>query len=622
MQVVKKLEKLIADAFEKTGVDTPKEIHLERPADPSHGDYSTNTAMVAYRDASGDVDWKSPRELAQAITDNLDLQIADDDIVEKVEVAGPGFINFYLSKTYYANQLSTILADQDNYGKSADITPKKISLEHTQVNPNKEPHVGHLRNAVIGDSITRILRFLGHDVKVQYYQNDAGLQVASIVLAYQKKYHTPDDFGSFVEWASVAYVDIEKRILEDEELAGERDKVQLEIAKQEGDIADLAREVTDKILFEVIEIFNDLGVYYNLVVRESDIVKNSLWDKTFDLLKNSDKFYLADSGDKKGCWLVVMPDEDDKVIVRSNGVPTYTGNDIAYHLWKFGVLDDFGYSTLGLRQNGRDLYVTSTDTDAKEMEGFSNADAIVNIIDTTQTYPQETVRQAMKILGYQKFADNYHHVNYGFVYLSPKSASKIGIKVEAEEKKLKISGRKGTVLSVRGFVEMLKDKLVEEYGDFQSADQVAKGAVKFEMLKYDTYQDVVFDIDTALDQKGFSAPYIQYTFARTKGVLKKAKIDELGTDIGVLPELNPGELLLLQQLVKFPEVVRRAAEKFAPHHICSYLFGLAQSYNTFYNSQQIIGSDKQEFRLILTNSTNIVLKNGLELLGIDAPESM
>lgn len=600
------------------------DVHLEHPANTKNGEYSSNIAMTSFVEKRkvDESKYKNPRDLAEEILTKLQELIKDDEYIKKVEIAGPGFINFFLSDKFFIDEIGKILNSKSDYGKPSQYLKGKVSLEHTQVNPNKAPHIGHLRNAVIGDSITRILRFMGYDVKVQYYQNDAGLQIASIVLAYKKGHIKPSDYKTFIDWASVAYVDIEERIKENPEIAKEREEIQLKIASQNGEVAETAKEITDKILFETIGIFNGLGIYYDLVVNESDILSNLLWEKTFEILKKSDSFYLAEEGERKACWLVKMPEGEDKVIVRSNGVPTYTGNDIAYHLWKFGLLDDFKYIDLGLDQNGKPLYSTTVGSSGTKMDDFSNADKIVNIIDTTQTYPQESVKQALRILGYVEEAENYNHVNYGFVFLSPNSAKKLGIEVSEDETKIKISGRRGTVLSVTSFTKLLSDRLSELHDKSPSIEAVAKGALKFEMLKYDTYQDIIFDIDSALDQKGFSAPYLQYTYARALSLVNKANSGNSNPVFNQNIGISDLERDVLRILSRYHEVIGRTYENFAPHYLCTYLFELSQSFNSLYNSQTVIGADNEEFLLSLSNSVINVLSSGLGLLGIDAPDKM
>ena len=613
--VFPEIEQLIAKALADLNIESSDGYIIERPADSSNGDFATNVAMKLFLHAKSFA--KSPKDFASKIVALISENLNSKNI-DKVQVAGPGFINFYLSKAYFVQNMYDVRSLN-----GMALGNKKISLEHTQINPNKEPHIGHLRNACIGDSLSKILKFVGNEVTVQYYQNDVGQQIASIVLAYKKQYVpfgkiSLEECEAVLSWASKAYVDIEKRIETDSELKAEKERIQQNIADQNSEDSLIAISITDAILKATLMLFGTLSIEYDLVVKESDILKNQLWQITFDLLKQKPEFYMPEGGERAGCWLVKMPKGEDKVIVRSSGIPTYTGNDIAYHLWKFGVIKDFEYEILDWKTQKRQLFSTNTTHGEGYPNKFNNADSIVNIIDNTQTYPQESVKEALKVLGYSLLAENYNHVNYGFVFLKD---------VLDGSAVVKMSGRKGTVVTISSFITMLKESIQNQFGDFSAIDEVVFGAVKFELLKYDTYQDITFDVSSALDQKGFSGPYIQYTYARAKSVLSKSvKARHLASakylvDLSTITITNY-ELDLLKLISRIEDVISRSASELAPHYICKYLFDLSKSFNTFYNSSKIIGSDSEEFRLELTVSTMSALKTCFDLLGIKAPSSL
>ena len=404
----------------------------------------------------------------------------------------------------------------------------------------------------------------------------------------------------------------------EEGLKKEKEEIQVKIAAQDTSEAKRAEELTLAILRETLGVLAELNISYDLIVRESDILKGKLWEKTFDLLKTKPAFYRSTEGEKRDCWLIKMPNADDKIIVRSNGVPTYTGNDIANHLWKFGILDDFHYEKIDWKTQAEPLYMTVSEG-GEARRDFTNADTIVNVIDQTQTYPQESVMESLRVLGFVKEASHYHHVNYGFVYLSRATAEKLGMPIEEGATQVKISGRKGTTVSIQAFLEKMEGALREKYGDYESIHAVRNGAIKFELLKYDTYQDIVFDLDAALDIHGMSGPYVQYAATRAKSILAKAKSipDQQKSGTGPVPE---SEKRLLRMLSRFPEVTLRTLQDFAPHYLCLYLFELSQLWNSFYNENRIIGSEREAERLLLTKSIAHVLENGLRLLGISSPE--
>ncbi len=611
-----KIKHLISTSLKTLNLDS-ENIHLEHPGVPEHGDYASNIALQLAKSEK-----KSPRALAEQIVKNL----PSSDLIEKTEIAGPGFINFHLSAKFLWNEIELINSKKESYGAPSIATPKKISIEHTQVNPNKEPHVGHLRNAVIGDALVQVFKFVGHKVTTLYYQNDIGQQIASIVLAYKKEFVKRSNFPTLISWASSAYQDIEARLESDTTLQKEKEQIQIEITKGTNEDAKLADEITTEILKSTLRTLQKLHIKYDLIVRESDIANLKLWEKTFELLKKNNAFYLASEGEKKGCWLIKIQNAEDKILVRSNGVPTYAGNDIANHLWKFGALDDFKYITLNWKTQTTPLYSTSVHN-GDSNNNFSNADAIVNIIDNTQTYPQESVKEALRVLGYKKEAENYHHVNYGFVYLSKKTAEKLNLPIEEGANRIKISGRKGTVVTIETFLKKVENILEEKFGKFSTIETIRNGAIKFELLKYNTYEDVVFDLDSALDVNGFTGPYIQYAYTRAVNVLKKSKRFTFAKLLSFSNKKTESthtdkELPLLRKLYQLEEVVERAMNDFAPHYICLYLFELSQTWNSFYNENRIIGSENEKNRLNLTKAVSEVLKNGLSLLNIQAPEKM
>ncbi|MBI2426713.1 MAG: arginine--tRNA ligase [Candidatus Kerfeldbacteria bacterium] len=605
------LQKLFQHAVKKLG-ELPEQVsvELEHPAASEHGDYASNIAMKLCKSLK-----RSPMDIAREIADTIPAS----PFIKKIDVAAPGFINLWLSDAFLWSEVQRVLEQGEQYGAPVAPQPERILIEHTQVNPNKAPHIGHLRNACIGDSIAKLYASARHDAKVLYYQNDVGQQIATVVLAAQKQFVKREDFSSLIAWASAAYADIEKRMETDETLKNEKQNVQLKIAAQNTEEAKFARKLTDEILCETLQTFSNLDIAYDLVVRESDILKAKLWEKTFELLKTKKEFYQATDGERKGCWLVKIPGAEDKIIVRSNGIPTYTGNDIAYHLWKFGVLEDFCYFQLDWKTQSQPLFVTSSDA-GEERTDFAPADQIVNVVDQTQTYPLQSVVESLRVLGYENHANNYHHVNYGFVYLSRQTAENLGIALENGATQVKMSGRKGTVVSVSDFLHKVEENLRAKYGDFENIRDVRNGAIKFELLKYNTYQDIVFDLEAALNPNGFSGPYLQYAYTRAASILNKA--GERKRSATETPQDMTAELPVLRMMVRFPEVVAATLYVRAPHLLCLYLFELAQTFNLFYNEHRILESDHEAQWLTLTRAFQHVLKNGLTLLGIPAPEKM
>jgi arginyl-tRNA synthetase len=585
------------------------DIKLEHPAVLNHGDFATNLALGMSKKLR-----RAPMEIAKEIAKRI-----SSDLILKAEAAAPGFVNIWLSDTFLESEAARIVRDGKNYG-APHGRRERVLIEHTQVNPNKEPHVGHLRNTCIGDALVRLEKFAGRDAKALYYHNDVGQQIASILLAEEKAFVNRKSFTTTIEWASAAYADIESKMESDEKLKKEKEEVQVKIAAQNTKEAARAETLTLEILRETLDVLKELDIPFDLIVRESDILKGKFWEKTFELLKTKPAFYKSTEGERKDCWVIKMPDAEDKIVVRSNGVPTYVGNDIANHLWKFGLLPDFHYQKLDWKTQEEPLYMTVS-LDGEERRDFAGAQSIVNVIDQTQTYPQDAVIESLRILGFTKEAEHYHHVNYGFVYLSRKTAEKFGMPIEDGATQVKISGRKGTTVSIQQFLESMEKTLREKYGDFESIDDVRNGAIKFELLKYNTYQDIVFDLDAALDIHGFSGPYVQYASTRAKSILAKVGVPSEAKKISKDP-LPESEKMLFRMLYRFPEIVTKTLDDFAPHYLCLYLFELSQSWNSFYNENRIIDSERETERLALARSIAQILENGLGLLGIVAPEKM
>lgn len=421
----------------------------------------------------------------------------------------------------------------------------------------------------------------------------------------------------------------------------------VKLNSREPEISRQQSELSKKILNDNLLTFSDLDIDYDLIVYESSIKDMLMWEKTFEVLKKNENVYLAVEGVSKGCWLVKMPKmgtgsvtgaseplniEEDKIIVRSNGIPTYTGKDIAYHMWKYGLLPvDFNYTKVLTKYQVKDLYETAVQGDSKT--SFSNSDIVMDVIDVRQTYALSAVKNTLEYLGYKTQSDNFVHINYGHVYLSHNTAIKLGYRGEEEDdKQIAMSGRKGVGVKIDDFIEMVEESLRGSFGDFPNVKDVRNAVIKFDILRYDTFQDIIFDVDTALNLKGFTGPYIQYTHARANSVLEKAgyitavpeNLDySLEKYTGL--EINQSALEVLKVIYKFPEVVMQSAKQYAPNLMCVYLYELCQKFNSFYNDSPILNAetlDIKDFRLFLTVASKQVIKNGLYLLGITAVDRM
>lgn len=615
-------------------------VAVEAPANELWGDYSSNIAMTLVKELK-----QSPMAIANSIcyrikatNPTFTYKDVQTPVFDDIQPAAPGFINFKFSSQWLLSVLNQVIVSDKGYGSSDLGRARVVALEHSNVNPNKAPHIGHLRNAVIGEFIEKIYEFLGYDVQVQYYSNDIGVQVATSYLGTLKCRdikQTSYDRIDYYAWD--VYAEISEALANNPSLKAELEDILIQVEDPSSVVATEVATLADSILAAQLDTFSRLLITYDVIIHERDILYLKLWEECFTLLKQNPNVYLATEGKSKGCWLVRFAGdsgsdnyEKDKIIVRSNGVPTYTGKDIAYHMWKFGVLSkDFSYKLVNTSTQDKKLWET-TMLSTKEDVSFTNADIVIDVIDQKQTYAIDVVKQALSFLGYDKESQNMHHVNYGFVYLSSTTAKMLGVAVDDEKEQYAMSGRKGVGIKVLDLIAIVDKKVSELFGSFSNAQEVTIGALKFEFLKYNTYNDIVFDLESSLNIKGFSGPYLQYTHARAASLLNKA--GSLLSE-GLLEEvldsvpfaISDLELAILRHIAKFDDIVVRSAYDFSPNMLCEYLFKLAKLFNTFYNDMPVLNAEPmqlRDFRLFITKSTKIVLHNGLSLLGISAPEKL
>lgn len=611
MESIKKsiLEK-ISGYLSDNGLADEK-IDIERPLDEKNGDYSTNVAMAISKKLK-----RNPREIAEEIT----AKTYFGDVFERVEVAGAGFINFYLSKKALADNLSEIIDKKSGYGKTKTNSGKKVVLEHTNVNPNKALHVGHLRNACLGSAIEKILEASGYDVEVQNYIDDTGVQVAATALGLRELNPTQKEGEKYDHFASRVYVEAMEKMEQDPAFKDKQAEIIHALDKHEGEIAIYVKDLAKKILIENLKSMHEFEIDYDLLVWESDIIGFDFWLSAFELLKKSDKFYKAEEGKNAGCYVIDGVMGEQKVIVKSNSVVTYTGKDIAYHLWKYNLLGkDFLYKKFDETQQSKELF--TTDPQGQKEDRFGRADMVVNIVDVRQSFPQQAVKESLKVLGYQDQSERMNHVGYGVVNLSSKTAENLGVDISGEQSSYAMSGRKGIGVLADDLLEEAIKLVKKNHPQTEAAKEVALGAIKYYMLNYNPYSDITFDFETALNIYGNSGPYIQYAHARCTSLVNKAAGRMEGEST---QEYNEPELSLAKQLEQYSDVVLSSADNFSPNLLCNYLFELAKKFNAFYATCPIISEPDNVFssRMKLVKSTKQILSNGLELLSIPSPDKM
>ena len=614
---------------------------LEQPKQSSFGELAIPVAFHLARQLK-----QAPRAIAAELVAGLGA-IAG---VAALEVAGNGYINVRLDRGAYGYGVLQGTAE-DPAGLSG-----KIIVEHTNINPNKAAHIGHLRNAVLGDTFVRMLRAGGRSVEVQNYIDNTGVQVADVVAGFHfLRKMSYDDVVALMERTRFDYYcwDLYAEVSAHPELKEWRSVTLHAIEHREGDLVHLASKVSEVIVGYHLNTMARLGVSYDLLPRESDVVWLKFWETAFEQLKERKAIYFETEGKNKGCW--VMPasafkeqtgedTDDSKVIVRSNNTVTYVGKDIAYQLWKFGLLNkDFYYEWWAPKS----VYVTTAKPQPPPDRQFGQAESVYNVIDSRQSYLQDVVVAGLRALGYNEQADRSTHFSYEMVALTPGTCVELGIQLSDEDKKrayVEVSGRKGLGVKADDLIDKLIEKALEEVDSRhpeapaeerrQVAAQIAIGALRYFMLKFTRNSVIAFDLREALSFEGDTGPYVQYTAVRAGNILRKlAERGETLPDFA--RELDQAAIArqlasedfwqLLLMASKSDSAVERAIASGEPAHVAKYAFQLAQAFNNFYHGYQVLSEENREKRVFLLWMTDYVrrqLARTLDVLGITVPEYM
>lgn len=626
-------------------------IALEQPRQASFGELALPAAFQLA---------KAARQPPRAIAAQLVAGMGPIPGVAAMEIAGNGYINVRLDRAAYGHALLA--------GVPADSAPEsagKIVVEHTNINPNKAAHIGHLRNAVLGDTFVRMLRSAGHTVETQNYIDNTGVQVADVVAGFHfLENMRPADVEALARGTRFDYHcwDLYARISayykEHPEAGAWRHETLHAIEAGEGDLARLGHIVAGAIVRCHIATMLRLGIVYDVLPRESEILHLKFWASAFELLKERRAIYFETGGKNQGCW--VMPasaykesapegDEDDsKVIVRSNGTVTYVGKDIAYQLWKFGLLGkDFYYRPLLAYPGGHTLWVSTAEPRENAAPRFGHAHTVYNVIDSRQSYLQDVVQAGLRALGYHEQADRSIHFSYEMVALSPRTCVELGIALSEEDKRrpyVEVSGRKGLGVKADDLIDKLIEKALEEVDSRHPdepeasrrnvAEAIAAGALRYFMLKYTRNTVIAFDLQEALSFEGETGPYVQYAATRARNILRK--LEERGERLPDFRAALPREALgrqlasedfwqLLLAASKSGAAVERAIQSGEPAHVAKYAFQLAQAFNTFYHEYPVLtepDAGRKAFLLWMTYYFRTQLERTLEILGITLPPYM
>lgn len=648
-------EALRAHLADRYGVEP--EIVVELPRQPSHGDLATPVCFSLAKHLR-----RSPRQIASELVAELDPVPG----IRSLEVAGAGYVNARFDRCAYA--LSILDGVTEPIGE-----PAKAIVEHTNINPNKAAHIGHLRNAVLGDTLVRMLRATDRQVEAQNYIDNTGVQVADVVAAFHFLRHlgasdvrtlAHDPGVRFDHYCWDLYAEISRRFEADPKSLAWRAEALRALEEGEGDLAALGEVVADAIVDCHLDTMGRLGVAYDVLPRESEILKLQFWAAAFELLKARDAIYLEAEGKNAGCW--VMPGEmfradaapDDeaggeperdaaKVIVRSDGTVTYVGKDIAYQLWKFGLLDgkDFRYVPLRESAEGR-LWVTSAGEGFPDAPAFGGATEVYNVIDVRQSYLQDVVRAALEALGFAEQAERSVHFSYEMVALSPRCCAELGIELSAEDRAkpyVEVSGRKGFGVKADDLLDALVEAALEEVrsrhdqlGDQECrriAVQIAVGALRYFMLRFTRTTVIAFDFQEALAFEGETGPYVQYAAVRARNILRKH--EQSPGAARPIPTPNPKDLerhlenerlwQLVLSVSRSRWALARAVEAGEPAQMARNAFQAAQAFNNFYHQTHILTErdpSLQSVQLAIVRLALRELSRMMDVMGMPVPERM
>jgi arginyl-tRNA synthetase len=669
-------------------VELPK-IVVEQPPRVELGEYALPLAFELAKRLR-----KSPRKIAEEIVEGM----GSIEGFEKLELAGAGYINARLKREVVAGAVASAASPL------SEAPEGKVLVEHSSINPNKAAHIGHLRNAVLGDTFVRLLKSAGREVDVQNYIDNTGVQVADVVVGFlhlEKKsrveieqlarqprfdYYCWDLYARASQWYA-------------------EDKKNLEVRRQTlhaletggNETAAIADLISIAVLRRHLETMERLGIAYDFLPRESEILHLHFWDAAFSKLKAAGVLVYESEGRNQGCWVMrrgslsggaqsdnkpvsrpapelgsdedvddllteigtqsdapqttshksanEIAEQDQKVIVRSNGTVGYVGKDIAYHLWKFGLLGrDFGYLKFYRYPNGRDCWISTMDG-VPEHPHFGDVAEIYNVIDTRQAEAQNAVIEALRALGYNQQADHYTHFSYEMVALTPRCAAELGYRLSEADKTrsyIEVSGRKGfgvkaddlldtLVASAKTEVDGRHPQLTPEER-LTIATQIAVGALRYFMLKFTKQSVIAFDFKDALSFEGETGPYVQYAVVRATNIFHKGAIDAeefplIGKEVAQYLSGEGGNQIweLWLAASKTTYVIQQCIATTEPAYLAKHAFQLAQLFNSFYHSHPILSEADESRKKFLLATVAVVrreLTRVLAVMGIEIPAAM
>jgi arginyl-tRNA synthetase len=632
-------------------------IVIEQPPRVELGEYALPIAFELAKKLR-----KPPRKIAEEIVDG----IGSVEGFEKFELAGAGYIN---ARSRRADLAGALAADKQ---PPRDVPSGKVLVEHSSINPNKAAHIGHLRNAILGDTFVRLLRFAGRQVDIQNYIDNTGVQVADVVVGFlhlQKKTRPEVDQLTrqlrFDYYCWDLYARVSQWYEQDEKNLAARHQVLHAIEQGGNETAALADLISTSVLRRHLETMDRLDIEYDFLPRESEILHLHFWEAAFTQLKDRGVLFFETQGKNNGCWVMrrgkalttedtgntEISEEEQKVIVRSNGTVGYVGKDIAYHMWKFGVLGrDFGYRKFYRYPNGHDCWISSSNGEPTHPH-FGDVAEIYNVIDARQAEAQNTVIEALRGLGYTDQADHYTHFSYEMVALTPRCARDLGYDLSEDDKArsfIEVSGRKGFGVKADDLIDTLivsarkeVDARHPQLSDSERAriaTQIAIGALRYFMLKFTKSSVIAFDFKEALSFEGETGPYAQYAVVRATNIFRKGGIEpeEFARDVAsnmskdeYAQHLSGGSANEIWELwltaAKMSYIVDQCIATTEPAYLAKHVFQLAQLFNTFYHRYPILAEPDESRKRFLLATVAVMrreLIRALATMGIAVPTVM
>ena len=641
--------------------DADLTIPIEYPPTRTLGDLGTPIAFDLARRLR-----KAPRAIAQELAGALGPMPG----IARIDAAANGYLNVFLDRPAFLLERLGLAGTLP----APPPRPEKTIVEHTAINPNKAAHIGHLRNSALGDTLVRVLRFRGNPVEVQNYIDDTGVQVADVVVGFQRLEHI-DLAGAKRIAASARFDyycwDLYARVTEwyqgDKERLSIRAATLHDIEHGVDPTASLAAFIADTVVRAHLKTMARLNIDYQLLTWEGDILRLQFWARAFELLKHTGAVFLQTEGRHAGCWVMKIddpgatpaegdaddPEAREKVIVRSNGTVVYVGKDMAYQFWKSGLLGhDFHYRKFATRIDGGTLWATTSDASqaAGDHPAFGSAAATFNVIDVRQSYLQQLLKQALAAIGHAREAERLTHFSYEMVALSHPTARELGFapdpnSEEAKKPFVEVSGRKGLGVKADDLLDRVIEKALVEVDRRQSelpaderrtiAAQIGIAAVRYFLIKYSRTKVIAFDIDEALSFEGESGPYLQYAVVRANNIFQKLN-ERLGLDetamLAPLPSL-PADAVnddhelwgLVLEASRLDDVVEQVVRSLEFAVLAKYGFGLAQLFNSFYHHAQILNEERDDVRRWRAAAVAYYrqqLTRVLDLMGVAVPARM